>query len=49
MEVLRLGRKMVAVPNEMLLHNHQAELAEALDSQGYLNASSIAYVCSLQC
>jgi len=41
LEVLRLGRRMVAVPNETLLHNHQAELAEALDLQGYLSASSI--------
>ncbi|KAG8788028.1 N-acetylglucosaminyldiphosphodolichol N-acetylglucosaminyltransferase catalytic subunit alg13 [Serendipita sp. 397] len=35
-EVLRLGKRMIAVPNETLLHNHQAELAEALESLNYL-------------
>ena len=42
-EVLRLGRKMIAVPNESLLHNHQAELAEALDASGYLVSSRVQY------
>ncbi|CAG7846445.1 UDP-N-acetylglucosamine transferase subunit ALG13 {ECO:0000256/RuleBase:RU362128} {ECO:0000256/RuleBase:RU362128}; AltName: Full=Asparagine-linked glycosylation protein 13 {ECO:0000256/RuleBase:RU362128} [Serendipita indica DSM 11827] len=40
-EVLRMGRKLIAVPNETLLHNHQAELAEALDTSGYLIASPV--------
>ncbi|KIM29009.1 glycosyltransferase family 1 protein [Serendipita vermifera MAFF 305830] len=40
-EVLRLGKRMIAVPNETLLHNHQAELAEALDAVGYLVSSSV--------
>lgn len=43
-EVLRLGRRMIAVPNETLLHNHQAELAEALDTSGYLVSSRVQYV-----
>ncbi|PVF98919.1 glycosyl transferase [Serendipita vermifera] len=39
-EVLRAGRKMIAVPNETLLHNHQAELAEALDQSNHLVSST---------
>jgi beta-1,4-N-acetylglucosaminyltransferase len=43
-EVLRAGRKMIAVPNETLLHNHQAELAEALDRSNHLISSSTSLV-----
>lgn len=42
LEVLRLGCRMIAVPNETLLHNHQSELAEALESRGFLLSSSVA-------
>ena len=38
-----MGRKVVAVPNPTLLHNHQAELAEALNTGGYLISSTISY------
>jgi len=41
LEVMRMGKKVVAVPNPTLLHNHQTELAEALDSNGYLVFSTI--------
>jgi len=36
---------MIAVPNETLLHNHQAELSEELDALGYLVSSRVQYVC----
>lgn len=39
-----MGKKVVAVPNPTLLHNHQAELAEALDANRYLVSSTILYV-----
>jgi len=39
-----MGKKVVAVPNPTLLHNHQAELAEALDTKGYLVSSTLLYV-----
>ncbi|QRW00192.1 glycoside hydrolase family 28 protein [Ceratobasidium sp. AG-Ba] len=40
LEVLRLPRPMIVVPNETLLDNHQVELANELDRLGHLFAST---------
>jgi len=42
LEVLRVPKPLIAVPNPSLLHNHQEELALALQSRNYLIASTIA-------
>lgn len=39
-ESLRLGRPLVVVPNPLLMDNHQAELAEKLESLGHLRAAT---------
>jgi beta-1,4-N-acetylglucosaminyltransferase len=36
LEALHLRKLLVAVPNPVLMDNHQEELAKALSSQGYL-------------
>ncbi|KAJ8598001.1 glycosyl transferase [Rhizopogon salebrosus TDB-379] len=41
LDVLRLGKPLIVVPNPTLLDNHQEELASALQAQGYLKATSI--------
>jgi beta-1,4-N-acetylglucosaminyltransferase len=41
MSGLRKGKKMVVVPNTKLMDNHQAELAEVLQREGYLLMSSV--------
>ncbi len=38
-----MGKKVVAVPNPTLLHNHQAELADALDANSYVVSSTVLY------
>jgi len=38
---LRSAKPLLVVPNTSLMDNHQAELAEALEQQGYLSVSSI--------
>ena len=38
-----MGKRVVAIPNPTLLHDHQAELAEVLDTGGYLVSSTISY------
>lgn len=39
-EALQLGKAVIAVPNSILMHNHQAELADHLEALGHLLASS---------
>ncbi|KAG2756020.1 glycosyltransferase family 1 protein [Suillus brevipes Sb2] len=41
LDVLRLGKPLIVVPNPTLLDNHQEELASALQILGHLKASSI--------
>lgn len=44
LDVLRLGKPLIVVPNETLLHNHQAELATQLAGSNHLRTSTIPYV-----
>ncbi len=39
--VLRAPRPLLVVPNTSLMDNHQAELADALGREGYLNVSTV--------
>ncbi|EPQ58184.1 glycosyl transferase [Gloeophyllum trabeum ATCC 11539] len=41
LDVLRLGKALIVVPNPTLLDNHQEELANALADLGHLYSSSI--------
>jgi len=41
LEVLRVPKPLIAVPNPTLLHNHQEELAVALHSLGYLGTARV--------
>ncbi|KAF9566240.1 glycosyltransferase family 1 protein [Agrocybe pediades] len=41
LDVRRMGKPMIVVPNPTLLDNHQAELASALEEMGYLNATTV--------
>lgn len=40
-DVLRMGKPMIVVPNPALLHNHQEELAQALQERGHLVACAV--------
>ncbi|KZT09468.1 glycosyltransferase family 1 protein [Laetiporus sulphureus 93-53] len=42
LDVLRLGKPLIVVPNSRLLDNHQQELASALQSLGHLQATTTA-------
>ncbi|KAF8955455.1 hypothetical protein BDZ97DRAFT_1857822 [Flammula alnicola] len=46
LDVLRMGKPMIVVPNPTLLDNHQEELASALQSMGHLKAATVEYVLS---
>lgn len=41
LDVLRLGKPLIVVPNPTLLDNHQQELAAALEELGHLKACSV--------
>ncbi|KAJ7098044.1 glycosyltransferase family 1 protein [Mycena belliarum] len=41
LDVLRLAKALIVVPNPSLLHNHQVELASALAGMGHLKTSAI--------
>ena len=41
LEAMRLGVPLVVVPNPSLKDNHQKELANELQKQGYVIASSV--------
>ncbi|KAF8894674.1 glycosyltransferase family 1 protein [Infundibulicybe gibba] len=42
LDVLRLGKPLIVIPNPTLLDNHQEELAVALSDLGHLKASTVA-------
>lgn len=44
LDALRLYKPLIVVPNPTLLHNHQTELAEALEQRGYISSSRVSYV-----
>ena len=44
LEAMRLGIRLVVVPNPSLKDNHQKELANELQKQGYVIASNVKYV-----
>lgn len=40
LDTLRLGKPLLVVANDLLMHNHQMEVAEQFDEEGYLKAMS---------
>lgn len=38
---LKMGKPMIVVPNTKLMDNHQVELAEVLQREGYLTMSTV--------
>jgi UDP-N-acetylglucosamine transferase subunit ALG13 len=42
LDVLRKGKRLIVVPNETLLDNHQHELAIALEEKEHLKSSTVA-------
>ncbi|TFL07070.1 glycosyltransferase family 1 protein [Pterulicium gracile] len=47
LEVLRMGKLLIVVPNPTLLDNHQQELADALVERGHLRAASVQSLASV--
>jgi beta-1,4-N-acetylglucosaminyltransferase len=43
LEVLRMGKPLIVVPNNTLADNHQLELAKALADLGHLKTCSVVY------
>ena len=43
LDAMRLGLPLIVVPNVQLLDNHQEELAQELQRQGYVKASDVEY------
>ena len=41
LDALRMGLVCIVVPNSSLLDNHQQELADELDRQGYVTKSNV--------
>lgn len=41
LDVLRMGKPMIVIPNPTLLDNHQEELASALEELGHLKATTV--------
>ena len=41
LDVLRMGKPMIVIPNPTLLHNHQEELASALEELRHLKATTV--------
>ncbi|KAK2950014.1 putative UDP-N-acetylglucosamine transferase subunit ALG13 like protein [Blattamonas nauphoetae] len=46
LDVLRRGKPCVVVVNDTLLHNHQAELATAMNENGYLLSTICSELCA---
>lgn len=44
LDALRFQKRLIVVPNEALMGNHQKELAEELGRQGYLVEGCVGYV-----
>ncbi|KXJ90972.1 hypothetical protein Micbo1qcDRAFT_195801 [Microdochium bolleyi] len=44
MDALRYNAKLIAVPNESLMDNHQAELADEMQTQGFLVSGRIGHL-----
>jgi beta-1,4-N-acetylglucosaminyltransferase len=41
LDAMRLGLPLIVVPNPSLLDNHQEELADELERQGYVTKSDV--------
>lgn len=44
LDVLRMGKPMIVVPNPTLADNHQEELATELESMQHLRSATVEYV-----
>ncbi|KAH7025933.1 uncharacterized protein B0I36DRAFT_365573 [Microdochium trichocladiopsis] len=44
MDALRYNAKLIAVPNESLMDNHQAELADEMQTQGFLVSARVGHL-----